>query len=189
MVATLVVIILLASVAGIYVVIPLFSPPTVKPKRVGEYSKWHRLQEQKTAVLQNLHDLDLEYQMGKIGEADYQELRQKLKAEAASVLSALDQVQQHQQWDSWIETEVRQRRQRSPGDGSIAESPTFEMNEDTPLTCTNCNHTNPPHAKFCSTCGTSLAQPTCPQCGASYKIGDNFCNQCGTPLTEKASSS
>jgi len=52
-------------------------------------------------------------------------------------------------------------------------------------TCANCHAPNPAGAKFCSSCGTSLAPPApahCTQCGASITPTSKFCGNCGTSV-------
>ena len=49
------------------------------------------------------------------------------------------------------------------------------------MDCAHCAHTNPPEARFCAACGTSLAAG-CPNCGASTAAGQRFCTACGVAL-------
>jgi membrane protease subunit (stomatin/prohibitin family) len=50
--------------------------------------------------------------------------------------------------------------------------------------CPNCQTDNVPGAKFCASCGTSLAPPTvkCPNCQADNVPGAKFCSECGTSM-------
>ena len=50
--------------------------------------------------------------------------------------------------------------------------------------CRTCHTANPPDAKFCASCGTSLAPPTqsCENCETQNPIGARFCANCGQPL-------
>jgi hypothetical protein len=50
--------------------------------------------------------------------------------------------------------------------------------------CPNCHNTNPEGAKFCSSCGTSLAPAavTCPHCQAENPATARFCSNCGQSL-------
>jgi membrane protease subunit (stomatin/prohibitin family) len=50
--------------------------------------------------------------------------------------------------------------------------------------CPNCHAGNPAGAKFCASCGTSLAPPAvvCANCQAENPAGAKFCASCGTPL-------
>jgi class 3 adenylate cyclase/tetratricopeptide (TPR) repeat protein len=47
--------------------------------------------------------------------------------------------------------------------------------------CPRCQHENPPPAKFCLECGSSLAA-TCAQCGTALPAGAKFCLECGQPV-------
>jgi membrane protease subunit (stomatin/prohibitin family) len=50
--------------------------------------------------------------------------------------------------------------------------------------CANCHSPNAAGAKFCASCGTSLAPPTvaCAECGTENPAGARFCANCGQPL-------
>jgi membrane protease subunit (stomatin/prohibitin family) len=52
--------------------------------------------------------------------------------------------------------------------------------------CTSCHAPNAPEAKFCSSCGTTLAAPKamhCTQCGTAAALGAKFCGNCGVALS------
>ena len=51
-----------------------------------------RLEDQKERVLTTIRDLDFEYQLGKLSDADYTELRTLSEAEAVEVINALDAI-------------------------------------------------------------------------------------------------
>jgi membrane protease subunit (stomatin/prohibitin family) len=50
--------------------------------------------------------------------------------------------------------------------------------------CPNCHTGNAAGAKFCASCGTSLAPPAavCANCQAENPVGAKFCASCGTPM-------
>jgi membrane protease subunit (stomatin/prohibitin family) len=52
------------------------------------------------------------------------------------------------------------------------------------VVCANCHTTNVAGAKFCVSCGTSLAPPkvVCANCEAENAVGARFCANCGQPL-------
>jgi len=52
------------------------------------------------------------------------------------------------------------------------------------VVCANCQAENPQGAKFCASCGTSLAPAVthCTACGAEVAPGGRFCPSCGTPV-------
>jgi class 3 adenylate cyclase/tetratricopeptide (TPR) repeat protein len=47
-------------------------------------------------------------------------------------------------------------------------------------TCPSCRRENADGARFCTTCGSALAEP-CAQCGAELPAGAAFCPACGAP--------
>lgn len=47
------------------------------------------------------------------------------------------------------------------------------------ITCSKCNSTNAAGAKFCNSCGTTLAGGFCSGCGQALKPDAKFCGQCG----------
>ena len=49
------------------------------------------------------------------------------------------------------------------------------------MRCPRCGTENAASAKFCSQCGTGLAQ-RCPACNAELAPGARFCSQCGTAI-------
>jgi class 3 adenylate cyclase/tetratricopeptide (TPR) repeat protein len=49
------------------------------------------------------------------------------------------------------------------------------------MACPQCQHANPPTAKFCSNCGARL-ELACPSCGHANAPGSRFCNDCGEVL-------
>ena len=51
------------------------------------------------------------------------------------------------------------------------------------MICPSCQTNNPPDARFCMSCGTSLAV-TCPACGTELPPGAQFCFKCGHRLAE-----
>jgi membrane protease subunit (stomatin/prohibitin family) len=57
------------------------------------------------------------------------------------------------------------------------------------VTCSNCQASNAAGAKFCASCGTSLAPPgvVCPSCQAENAQGAKFCASCGTSLAPAVS--
>ena len=56
------------------------------------------------------------------------------------------------------------------------------------MECSNCNHTIPAGAKFCSECGAPL-RLICPQCSHENVASSKFCSECGHSLAKPALSS
>ena len=51
------------------------------------------LRERKDAVYENLRDLNFEYKAGKLSDVDYEQLRNSLESEAASILAEIDRLE------------------------------------------------------------------------------------------------
>src|SRR5215510_5709320 len=54
------------------------------------------------------------------------------------------------------------------------------------MQCPRCQQENPPQAKFCLECATSLA-PRCTNCGTPLPAGAKFCFECATPVSAPGS--
>jgi class 3 adenylate cyclase/tetratricopeptide (TPR) repeat protein len=59
------------------------------------------------------------------------------------------------------------------------------MAMESQTTCRSCGTENPAGARFCMSCGSSLAR-SCPTCGAEVPAGARFCMSCGNALDEVA---
>ena len=59
--------------------------------------------------------------------------------------------------------------------------PAMRSNAVSVAVCPSCGEQVREGARFCGSCGTSLARP-CPSCGWANEPGDRFCSGCGTAL-------
>src|SRR3954462_4132788 len=82
-------------------------------------SPFQHLDERKAAIYENLRDLQFEYRVGKLSDADYQQTKKDLQKELAQVLSEVDR----------IKTELGVKVQMVPKAAKQAAS----------LTCPHCN--------------------------------------------------
>ncbi len=57
-------------------------------------SPFKHLDERKATIYENLRDLQFEYRLGKLSDHDYQQTKQDLQRELASVLAEVDAIQQ-----------------------------------------------------------------------------------------------
>src|SRR6266545_2762106 len=57
-------------------------------------SPFQHLDERKAAIYENLRDLQFEYRVGKLSDADYQQTKKDLQKELAGVLAEIDRVKQ-----------------------------------------------------------------------------------------------
>lgn len=68
---------------------------TVRPKDLPEPeppSPFAHLDERKAAIYENLRDLQFEYRLGKLSDADYQTTKRDLQKELAAVLAEVDKL-------------------------------------------------------------------------------------------------
>jgi hypothetical protein len=67
----------------------------VRPKDIPQpepVSPFHHLDERKAAIYENLRDLQFEYRLGKLSDADYQSTKKDLQKELARVLAEVDRL-------------------------------------------------------------------------------------------------
>lgn len=67
----------------------------VRPKDIPEpepVSPFQHLDERKAAIYENLRDLQFEYRLGKLSDADYQSTKKDLQKELARVLAEVDKL-------------------------------------------------------------------------------------------------
>ncbi len=103
-----------------------------------------------------IKDLETDYAMGKLSDADYENLRAKYEGKALAILQQLDAAQ----------VASRERAvQRAASNGVCAQC-------GTPITA---------GAKFCRVCGARLVSE-CATCGAPVAADARFCRQCGAPV-------
>jgi hypothetical protein len=129
------VIIVLASLIAIAVIafVLLVRPqdlPDVEPP-----SPFRHLDERKASIYENLRDLQFEYRVGKLSDADYQDSKRSLQKELAAVMAEVDKVK----------TPVAQ-----------AVSPAKVDNR----TCTACGAKFEKELKFCGECGKPMKVAT-----------------------------
>ena len=105
-------------------------------------SPFAHLDERKAAIYENLRDLQFEYRVGKLSEADYQKTKQDLQNELATVLAEVDRV-------------------RAALPGQPAAKPKAPAAEAIPakpdgLICPSCGAKFEKELKFCGECGKPM---------------------------------
>jgi hypothetical protein len=95
------------------------------------------LEERKAQIYENLRDLQFEFRLGKLSDADYQKTKLDLQRELAKVLAEIDAVQ--------------------PGaPAKPAKAPAAKVRPDG-KTCPHCNAKFDQPMKFCGECGKAMA--------------------------------
>ena len=85
-------IIAIASIVAIAAILFILG---VRPKDLPApemVSPFHHLDERKAAIYENLRDLQFEYRVGKLSDADYQSTKRDLQKELAGVLAEVDRL-------------------------------------------------------------------------------------------------
>ncbi|GIK37510.1 MAG: hypothetical protein BroJett011_13430 [Chloroflexota bacterium] len=136
--------------------------------------------EQREAILTALRDLDFDYEVGKITEADYGLLRQSLLAEAAAVMTQLNtlEIAAEANLDEQIEAQILAVRRGLHRDQQVKGG--LPSAQPGPA-CVSCGRPAQPGDLYCTGCGTRL-NPACPECGTSIQAMDRFCAGCGLEL-------
>src|SRR6266852_6762827 len=86
---------LLLAATILVVAITVYFTLSVRPEdlpAVEPPSPTRHLEERKAAIYENLRDLQFEYRVGKLSDADYQQTKTGLQKELAGVLSEIEKV-------------------------------------------------------------------------------------------------
>ena len=95
---------------------------------------WEHLEQRKARIYDNLKDLQFEYRVGKLSEADYLATKQTLQSELASVMAELDRV-----------------KGSPPPPATVA-----AKKPDGAMVCPHCGAKFPIALKFCGACGKEM---------------------------------
>ena len=121
----------------------------VRPKDLPEpepVSPFQHLDERKAAIYENLRDLQFEYRLGKLSDADYQTTKHDLQKELATVLAEVDRLSAALGATAAAKpAPVPAKTNRA---ATLRERPTFA--------CPACNATFDKDLKFCGECGKPM---------------------------------
>ncbi len=141
--------IILSIILLIYVIIPLtekkyklaFVPFIKKNKKEND------LRERKNELLRALKEIEFEYQMGKLSEKDYKDLRNDYQTNALKILKELDEKNNGKSEIDDIENEIRKYRSKKKNVSASTKHLKY---------CPNCEKRVDAKFKFCTNCGKSL---------------------------------
>jgi len=100
-------------------------------------SPTRHLDERRAAIYENLRDLQFEYRVGKLSDADYQQTKVGLQKELAGVLAEIEKVS-----SGAPSTPAKVAAPPKPKPGTV---------------CPHCNATFPQPLKFCGECGKEMS--------------------------------
>jgi hypothetical protein len=137
-------------VAGVYVLAPLFTEPkgNLDVELLAE-TELDRLLNRKAVVYSNLKELEFEYKMGRLSDADFKRLDAGYRSEAAALLQKLDQLGVEENLDDTIERDIaalKVKRSARSGEG----------HPSGPAQCPACGADVDAGKKFCADCGARL---------------------------------
>jgi hypothetical protein len=137
------VIIAITCVVAIVVIVFVLG---VRPKDLPEpepVSPFAHLDERKAAIYDNLRDLQFEFRVGKLSEADYQQTKQDLQKELAGVMAEIDRLREELKIGPAV-----------PAAPSVPKAKaTAKPQPRDPFTCPHCNAHFDQELKFCGECG------------------------------------
>lgn len=119
----------------------LFVRSSDLPEAVPESPVLH-LEERKAVIYDNLRDLNFEYRLGKLSEADYNKTKITLQNELASVLAGIDAI---------LKGAPAAAPSKAPGKAAA---------QPNPLKCPHCGATFDKPMKFCGECGKTMPEAT-----------------------------
>ena len=106
---------ILSTAALIFVAYPLINPNRhlyflEDMLGLGDQKKLNYLYSQRALVYENIKDLEMEHDMGKLSEADFKRLREGLMLEAQAIVKAIDDAKVKREIDDLIEKDVSTHR-------------------------------------------------------------------------------
>jgi hypothetical protein len=116
----------------------------IRPKDLPEVepvSPTAHLDDRKAAIYENLRDLQFEFRVGKLSEADYQATKLSLQKELAAVMAEIDRIQGSQP------KAMAAAAKSTP----VAPAPAVATK------CPHCGAEFPQPLKFCGECGKAMA--------------------------------
>ena len=132
---------------------PLVSPDVDAPVLIGGRTRI-ALQREKTLVLRSIKELEFDYAMRKMSQADFDEMAGRLRQRALGLMQQLDAGGGYREQ---IEREVARRLGRLQGDGFSHRQDAEAAQAVALRACVDCSTENDPDARFCKSCGAKLA--------------------------------
>jgi len=133
----------LIGMAALRTIRPLVSEHEDRSAVIGERTR-AALEQEKMLALRTIKELEFDRAMGKMSEADFLEMSVRLRARAGRLMKQLDA-------GTGYRTRIEKDLARRLGDTADATA------SPAPRGCPKCSTTNDPDARFCKSCGESLA--------------------------------
>ena len=176
----------IAVILVVYIAQPLIIKTRVKI--ATQESPRDKLLVERDALYATIRDLDLDFQTGKLVEADYRAVREKYTARGVEILKELDALGADRRLRLKPETADRSRRQAAAIDEieaavqarrKIKSQVASRIAEEDEIEVAI-------RARRQTKIGnqqSTISNQTCPSCGTPFDPADRFCAKCGTALT------
>lgn len=170
----IIIILIITAAAAIYIALPFFiqKKDLAKEALVNSYTKEEYpitaklkiLDNKKETLVSAIRDIEFDYGLGKLSKEDFEELNNKYKLEAASVLKEMDEIQKQdsrQTSGDEIESEILSYRKTGASDDILIEEEitafrSANQNKESEIKCQNCGAEKSTGDLFCSKCGAKL---------------------------------
>ena len=147
----------LVGIAVLRALGPLVSPRDDRTSMIGHRTR-AALEREKMLALRSIKELEFDRAMGKLSDADWQEMSGRLRARAGRLMRQLDAGAGYREQ---IERDLATRLAHAPGPNDAASvrgadavgPPTHVVS---PAACANCSTVNDTDARFCKSCGQKL---------------------------------
>lgn len=142
----------------------MVSEPEAADVREATGRRRKELEREKQALLKALKELEFDHEMGKISDADYQEIGGNYRARAVRVMRQLDVATGETNYRELVERDLQNRlkaRRAPAGDKQDAkpEAPAAEVaRAPSRPACAKCQTLNDADAEFCKKCGARLVR-------------------------------
>lgn len=161
---SLIVVLIVAVVAFIYVAEPLRKPATTL--RADEDDELADLIQRKDAVMRSIKEVEFDYQTGKLSEEDFDAYDQRMRQQAISLIRQIEKRSPEVAGlDAELEIMIASRR---------------KTKITTPSTVNGTTPAPAVQAEKASSQDSDII--FCHECGTKAKTTDKFCAQCGTAL-------
>lgn len=152
----------LGAISLTFVLYPLFrARSTAEPLTEEADEKLRELSSKRDWAYAAIKELEFEHEIGSLSDDDFQDLDQRYKTKAVTILKELDGAEGKKAPDDGLEAEIMQRR------GVRLRAPLDEALE----------------AEIQERRAAQRSGPFCTQCGARSQPGDRFCAACGANIS------
>jgi hypothetical protein len=143
----------LSGVALWRVLDPLSRDEIVGPAAPRSSGRLRELEREKQLVLKAIKEIELDYQMRKIAEADYKDMVERYRTRALRVMSELEAGDN---FKPLIERELRDRLAMAEASTKTSSETGDAVAEAAAGACKSCGARNDDDAQFCKKCGSKL---------------------------------